>query len=96
MLPIVRFSDGLERPIAKHTFSISMGGRIVAQRSQIPLLLAWGISVHKSQGMSVDRAIVDIQNSFENGQAYGNVVHACNRHTTIDLTLTPNHNLCIM
>jgi ATP-dependent DNA helicase PIF1 len=71
MRPVVRFADGQERPISSHSFSVSLGGRIVAQRSQIPLILAWGVSVHKSQGMSVDRAVIDIRNSFEYGQAYG-------------------------
>lgn len=37
---------------------------------QYPLRLAWAITVHKSQGMSLDSAMVDLTNVFEFGQGY--------------------------
>lgn len=44
---------------------------IVAEFTQFPLRLAWAVTIHKSQGKTYDRAIVDLgQRSFAPGQTY--------------------------
>jgi len=37
---------------------------------QIPLRLAWAITIHKSQGLTFDKAVIDVQSSFAHGQTY--------------------------
>lgn len=43
---------------------------IIGSFSQIPLRLAWAITIHKSQGLTFDKAIIDAEASFAHGQTY--------------------------
>jgi len=43
---------------------------IIGEFSQIPLRLAWAITIHKSQGLTFDKAIIDAEASFAHGQTY--------------------------
>ena len=73
--PLVRFAiaDGTSRDLLCHQemWKIELpNGEVQASRSQIPLILAWALSIHKAQGQTLDRVKVDLGKIFEKGQAY--------------------------
>lgn len=68
--PIVRIRDGRRIEVEPMEWNVEEGGRIRASITQYPLRLAWAITVHKSQGMSLDEAVVDLSGVFEYGQGY--------------------------
>ncbi|KAL4268423.1 ATP-dependent DNA helicase PIF1 [Pleurotus pulmonarius] len=63
-------------------------GEMEASRVQIPLIHAWALSVHKSQGQTLDRVKVDLRRTFEKGQAYV----ALSRATNMDHLQVLNFN----
>ncbi len=71
MLPIVRFMNGMELTMKYDSWSykINASGTLVT-RKQLPLQLAWAISIHKSQGMTLDCVEISLSRVFEYGQAY--------------------------
>lgn len=66
----IKFDNGIVSNIPKHKFEYYYNERIVAERMQYPLKLAYGITIHKSQGMTLDRLVVDCARIFERGQSY--------------------------
>lgn len=68
-MPIVKFRTGLPIPIGPAVWeSDDLEG---VQRQQLPLRLAYAITIHKAQGATLDCALIDIGHStFECGQAY--------------------------
>ncbi|MEK7642542.1 MAG: PIF1 family DEAD/DEAH box helicase, partial [Patescibacteria group bacterium] len=67
---IVKTVGGKRINVERMNWSIEEDGRLLATISQYPLRLAWAITVHKSQGMSLDAALIDLRDSFEKGMGY--------------------------
>lgn len=73
--PVVRFAiaDGSTRDLLcqRETWKVELpNGEVQASRAQIPLILAWALSIHKAQGQTLERVKVDLGKVFEKGQAY--------------------------
>lgn len=68
--PIIRLSDGKYVEARVHDWTIEMNNEVIATASQLPLRLAWAITIHKSQGMSLDAAEVDLSRAFTPGMGY--------------------------
>ena len=68
--PIVKTKDGLKITTEQMEWQLEEQGKVRASVSQYPLRLAYAMTVHKSQGMSMDAAIIDLSKAFEYGQGY--------------------------
>ncbi len=69
-LPIVELTDGTKIIADYASWSIEENGKVKAEIAQVPLRLAWAITVHKSQGMTLDSAVMDLSDCFVPGQGY--------------------------
>lgn len=68
--PVVKLINGVLINVQPASWSIEEDGKVKAEIIQFPLRLAWAITIHKSQGMSLDAVEVDLSRSFEKGMGY--------------------------
>jgi ATP-dependent DNA helicase PIF1 len=70
----VRFEDGREIDVERSTWQSldysSGSAEVVGELHQFPLKLAWAVTIHKSQGLTFERAVIDAGRSFAAGQVY--------------------------
>ena len=68
--PVVKFVNGETRTISPHTWNFKSAEMEIGERAQLPLRVAYAISIHKSQGMTLDKIRVHLGDCFADGQAY--------------------------
>ncbi|OZG61082.1 ATP-dependent endonuclease [Bifidobacterium myosotis] len=68
--PIVEFENGNIVTMKPATWEMMDGDTVLASVSQVPLRCAWAITIHKSQGMTLDRAVMDLRRTFAPGMGY--------------------------
>lgn len=68
--PVVEFRDSHRVTMVPDVWELRDGERKRASISQVPLRLAWAITVHKSQGMTLDAAKIDLRKAFVEGMGY--------------------------
>ena len=68
--PRVKFTTGAELTLLPERWDVEVNHKSVASRTQVPLMLAWSLTVHKCQGMTLDRVSLHLGSIFEYGQAY--------------------------
>lgn len=91
LLPVVNFRTNTDFTmilVRREEFTVDQGRAIRMPnaaasenivRRQVPLLLAWAMSIHKAQGQSIDRLRVDLRRTFEKGQVYVALSRATNK-----------------
>ena len=69
-MPVVKLNDGKTVKMKSDVWKIEEDGKVKAEITQIPLKHAWAITIHKSQGMTLDNAEIDLSRAFGSGMGY--------------------------
>lgn len=68
--PVVDFDNGCTVLMRPAVWEMTDNDKVLASVEQIPLRLAWAITIHKSQGMTLDNAVMDLSRTFAPGMGY--------------------------
>ena len=68
--PVVEFDNGSVVAMRPASWEMMDGDTVLAAVEQVPLRCAWAITIHKSQGMTLDRAVMDLRRTFAPGMGY--------------------------
>ena len=68
--PIVEFENGNIVTMKPASWEMQDGDTVLATVKQVPLRCAWAITIHKSQGMTLNRAVMDLRRTFAPGMGY--------------------------
>lgn len=67
--PVVQFESGRTALCPASEFNVEGPiGNVEVRRVQVPLILAWALSIHKAQGQTLSRVKVNLARTFEKGQ----------------------------
>lgn len=69
-MPVIELFDGRKITAKQASWMLEEEGKTLAHLNQLPLRLAWAITVHKSQGMNLDAAEIDLSKCFIEGMGY--------------------------
>lgn len=68
--PIIETANGRKIKMEPTNWTVAEDNKVLGEITQVPLRLAWAITIHKSQGMSLDAAEIDLSRAFVFGQGY--------------------------
>lgn len=83
------FQHAGEWNVKRDEATVEQAGKVLARRSQFPLRLAWALTIHKSQGQTIDLLDCDLQGCFTDGQAYTAVSRATDLEHLVVLNFSP-------
>lgn len=69
-IPVIELYNGKTIEAYPETWAIEEDGKVKASITQLPIRLAWAITIHKSQGISLDNAEIDLSHTFAYGMGY--------------------------
>jgi len=68
--PVVKFYKGGEHVMGPVKWELKSGKKVIMSHSQIPLVLSYAVTIHKSQGMSIENVEINTSKIFEPAQLY--------------------------